>query len=144
VIAVAHAPLPQGSNKPPHADVRLRKGALAAIDAKRGTFFTDAVDAYLNRPLRIRVHVTADVSDRQHYHLLVYKGDPQQGGEIIASKLLRGIDAEDGDYTWFEWKPSQLGNVILYAQLLEQEDDVIPGNGKAVLKVRVKPVPKGK
>jgi hypothetical protein len=143
VIAIAHAPLPQASNKPPHADARLRKGAIAAIDAKRGTLFTDAVDAYLNRPLRIRVHVTADVSDRQHYHLLVYKGDPQQGGEVIASKVLQGIDAEDGDYTWFEWRPAQLGNVTLYAQLLEQEDDVIPGNGKAVLKVRVKPVPKG-
>jgi hypothetical protein len=73
-ITIAHAPLPQGANKPPRADARLRKGAIAAIDAKRGTLFTDAVDAYLNRPLRIRVHVTADVSDRQHYHLLVYKG----------------------------------------------------------------------
>ncbi len=86
----------------------------------------------------------SDLSDTQHYHLLVYKGDPQQGGEVIAGKLLQGIDAEDGNYVWLEWTPPQLGNFTLSAQLLEQEDDVIPGNGKGVLKVRVKPVPKGK
>jgi hypothetical protein len=127
----------------PHADVRLRKDALAAIDAKRGTLFTDAVDAYLNRPLRIRVHVVTDVSDAQQYHLLLYKGKPKQEAEVIADKLLQGVDAEDGKYVWVEWTPSELGTVTLQAQVLEQEDDVIPGNGKRVLKVRVRPAPKG-
>jgi len=143
-IAIVRAPrlLAAAQAQAPHADVRLRKGAIAAIDAKRGTLFTDAVDAYLNRPLRIRVHAVTDVSDPQVYHLLVYKGNPKQGAEVIADKLLQGVDAEDGDYVWFEWTPGELGNVTLYAQLLEQEDDVIPGNGKRVLKVRVKPVPK--
>jgi hypothetical protein len=151
-ITIVHAPVPLATQQvaqaevttpAPHADVRLRKGALAAIDAKRGTLFSDAVDAYLNRPLRIRVHVVTDVSDAQTYHLLVYKGKPKQGAEVIADKLLQGVDAEDGKYVWVEWTPAELGTFSLQAQVLEQEDDVIPGNGKRVLKVRVRPVPKG-
>jgi hypothetical protein len=53
------------------------------------------------------------------------------------------VDAEDGKYVWVEWTPAELGTFSLQAQVLEQEDDVIPGNGKRVLKVRVRPVPKG-
>ncbi|HEV8711398.1 MAG TPA: hypothetical protein VGX03_01045, partial [Candidatus Binatia bacterium] len=137
------APLPRARRRPLHVDVRLRKNAIAAVDAKQGTLHTDEVDAYRNRPLRIRVHVVSNLSDTEYYHLLVYKDNPRRGRELIADKLLQGVDADDGTYVWLEWTPTELGKVTLSARLLEQEDDANPGNGKDTLKVRVKPAPKG-
>ncbi|MBI3798472.1 MAG: VCBS repeat-containing protein [Deltaproteobacteria bacterium] len=142
-ISIAKAALLQAELNPPHADVRLRKDAVAAIDAKRGTLVTGAVDAYVGQSLPIRVHVATDVSDLQQYHVLVFASDDQkQLGELIADKLIDGVDEVEGSYLWLDWTPTTLGKEYIRVQVLEKEDDVIPGNGKRVLKVRVKPVPK--
>jgi hypothetical protein len=144
LISIAKASLLASESSPPHADVRLRKDALAAIDAKRCTLFTDSVDAYLGQPLPIRVQVATDVTDLQQYHLLVFASpDSKSPGQLIADKLIDGVDAVNGSYVWLDWTPPTLGKVFIRAQVLEKADDVIPGNGKRVLKVRVRPVPKG-
>lgn len=144
-ITIVRRPLPRAAvaaNEVVSADVHLRANALAAIDAKEGTRLTGTVDAYVNEPLRIRVHVQTDRSEVEPFHLLVYDGNPRAGGTVIAGRLLQGVDAPDGRYVWLDWTPPRTGTFTLYAQILEQIDDRQPGNASDTLTVRVANRPK--
>lgn len=145
VITIAAAPLPraalQAAAQDAAPDVRLRDDALAAIDAEDGRLRSGTVRADVDAPLRLRVHVLTDASDVRQYNLLVFDGDPDAGAEVIAGKLLQGVDAADGRYVWLEWTPRQEGTFTLHAQLLEQAEDGKPGNAVDTLDVRVGAAP---
>ncbi|MGH9845506.1 MAG: hypothetical protein ACREEM_42890, partial [Blastocatellia bacterium] len=125
-------------------DAHLRGESFAGFEtaARNGTapmYKTGELRAYLGRPLRLRVRVHGDHSDPDLSPLLVYDGDPEKGGEVIAGKLVPSGDAVDGASSFFEWTPRRLGPHTLYARLLEDSDDPKPGNNTAQLIVNVVP-----
>jgi hypothetical protein len=113
--------------------------AIEAVDARTDTLADRLVVAYRGEPLQARVHVTSAQSDPSTYHLLVFAADARQwrAPEIIAGKVVQGVDAEDGAYVWFEWTPMTLENVELRAVLTEQLQATLPVKDWGTLTVRV-------
>jgi len=66
----------------------------------------------------------------------IYDRDPDQGGEFIASKVVRGLVSGD-NYIWAEWTPKKPGNYEFWVALLEDSDDPNPGNNTDILGVEV-------
>ena len=66
----------------------------------------------------------------------IYDRDPDQGGELIASKVVRGVVSGD-NYIWAEWTPKKPGNYELWVVVLEDSDDPNPGNNTDTLGVEV-------
>lgn len=142
-ISVMRAPaLAAGAIKA--VDAQLRGESLAAFETvarngKASVYKTGQVRAFLNQPLRLRVRVFSDHSDSDLSPLLVYDGDPEQGGRVIAGKFVPSGDAVDGAASFFEWTPGTLGAHTLYARLLTDHDDPNPANNTAQLLVNVVP-----
>lgn len=126
------------------ADAHLRADSLAGLEVvalgkSLPQLKTDRLAAYLNQPLRLRASVHSDQSHREFSHLLVYDGDPNQGGRLITGQFIHSGDAVNGTKVWFTWTPGTLGEHRLYARLLEKTDDKNPGNNVATLVVNVVP-----
>jgi hypothetical protein len=117
------------------ADVHMRSDAVAALDLL-GRLQTAQVQAVVDQPVRLRISVHSDRSLRAHHHLLVYDGEPEAGGEVIAGKILPGIDAQ-GSHAWIGWRPRTPGLHRIVARVLEKHSDRLPGNNEAVLPVTV-------
>jgi hypothetical protein len=113
--------------------------AIEAMDARTGTLTDRLVVAYRGEPLQVRVHVTSTQSDPSNHHLLVFAADARQSRqpEIIAGKVMQGIDAEEGAYVWFEWTPITMQNIELQAVLMEQLHTTSPARDWETLTVRV-------
>ena len=69
------------------ADVSLRVDSLAARN-DRGSIRAAHTRARLLQPLRLRVKVYSATPHDDFSHVLVYDGDPEKGGQMIAGKLL--------------------------------------------------------
>jgi hypothetical protein len=93
--------------------------------------------AVMDQPLQIRVSVYTDEHSLRQHHVLVYDGQPAEGGRLIAAKVLHGIDLE-GAHIWVDWVPRAPGHYQIWAQALEKGDDSQPGNDKGVLHVWVR------
>jgi hypothetical protein len=135
--SVKHASVGADPRAQFEADVYLRDDALAATN-HLGSVRTKDIPAQIFRPLTLRAKV---YNDRVHAgigHLLVYDGDPEQGGELIANKKVDTGDVH-GSHVWFEWIPRTIGPHKLYAKLLERLDDAKPGNHTATMKINVVP-----
>ncbi len=119
------------------ADVSLREDSLAASN-HLGSIIYNNILAEIFRPLRLRVKVHSDRGHSEFAHLLVYDGDPEQGGRMIAAKLVHSGNAA-GSHVWFEWIPRSLGQHTRYAKLVEKFGDSKPGNNVATITVNVVP-----
>jgi len=119
------------------ADVSLRTDALAASN-RRGSVRTDNIPAEINRPLPLRVRVHSDRAHRELSHLLVYDGNPEKGGRLIAAKLIHSGNVK-GSSVWFEWTPRTSGTHMLYARVVEKYGDTNPGNNTDTMTVNVAP-----
>jgi hypothetical protein len=136
-VQVIAPPIPGDARFGKPGDVHLREEALAAID-RRGKLTTKNAQATIGEPLNLRIQVNSDKDGQTYSEVLLYDGDPAEGGELIADKqVLPGTDEASGDYAWFSWMPRSLGLHRLYAVLLESFDDTAPGNNMAELKVVV-------
>jgi hypothetical protein len=143
-VQVIAPPLPGDPQFGKPGDAHLREGALAAID-RRGKLTTKTTQATLGEPLDLRIQVSSDNNGQTYSEVLLYDGDPAQGGELIADKqVLPGTDEASGNFAWVSWTPRSLEPHQLYAVLLETADDTAPGNNVAQLKVIVHkpPAPK--
>jgi hypothetical protein len=120
-------------------EAMIQVEAIEAIDARTDTLTDRLVVAYRGEPLQIRVHATSTQSDPSNYHLLVLAADARQSREpeVIAGKVVQGVDAEEGAYVWFEWTPMTLENIELRAVLTEQLPTTPPARDWETLTVRV-------
>jgi hypothetical protein len=117
-------------------DVHLKSHSVAARD-RIGRIKSGAVMAVMDQPLQIRVSVYTDAHSLRQHHVLVYEGQPAEGGRLIAAKVLHGIDLE-GAHVWVDWVPRAPGHYRIWARALEKGDDSQPGNDKGVLHVWVR------
>jgi hypothetical protein len=84
----------------------------------------------------LRAHIVSNGRHPHYRHALFYDGDPDQGGELIASKVVRGV-IEGDNYVWAEWTPKKPGNYEPRVVVLEDSDDPNPGNNSDTLEVEV-------
>ena len=136
-VTVAKQPLAAVPGQRLEADVSMDEGGLAALDAD-GNVMTDTVQAMAGQPLQIRVTVHTDTPGTEFSNVLVFDGDPEQGGVLIAGKkIFVGSIAPEGNSVWFEWAPSTPGQHTLYAVVTETNGDSQPGNNTDTLDVLV-------
>jgi hypothetical protein len=110
------------------ADVHLRKDALAARDpVNPSAWLTNTVQAQEGQRLELRIRVDTDMLGAGYDHLLLYDGDPEKGGTLIADKQAF-TGNPDGSYVWAEWTPTQPGPHRLFARVLESSADTDKGN----------------
>lgn len=124
----------------PTAHVSMAKDAVAAIDP-RGKLSSGNVQAYFGQPLHVRIAVDSDTPGTQYSTVLVYDGDPDQGGALIAGKQMFSGQAQDA--VWLDWIPNTRGPHRLFAKVLQSIFDAAPGNNIGELKVEVIPAPPG-
>jgi hypothetical protein len=74
-------------------------------------------------------HPTRDMAD-----VVIFDG-PAADGKVIAWKCVPLTDACNA--MWFEWVPSVRGNHTLVAEVLQDQDDPVPGHNQASLNVTV-------
>ncbi len=84
----------------------------------------------------LRAHIVSNGYYPHYRYALFYDGDPENGGELIASKAVRGVVSGD-NYIWAEWTPKKPGNYELWVVVLEDSDDPNPGNNTDTLEVEV-------
>lgn len=86
---------------------------------------------------------------QQHAHLVAaevrdrgYQGEPE-GGTVVDTATIRGIDKHSGGHGWFSWQaPTLPGTYKLTAYLHEAWNDTAPGNNTADVEIVVEPGPK--
>ena len=115
----------------------MDESGLAAVDAE-GELVTGPVETMAGRPLEIRVTVHSDTPGTEFSHVLVFDGDPKQGGALIAGKqVFVGAAEEEGSSVWFEWVPSVPGSHRLSAVVTETLSDAQPNNNTDTMEVNV-------
>ena len=124
-------------------DIQLKGDALMALNP-RGKLVGGTTQAYFGKRLPIRIQALSDKTGIHYSEVLLYDGDPANGGVLIGSRrVLPGILRSTGNTVWMFWIPEKLGPHTLYAVLDEPGDDLQPGNNIARLKVVVIKPPKG-
>ena len=147
-------------------DLRIAAGSMA-VKTGQGIVRTDdkggPLHLELGKTYEIRALVQAD-QDHPFYRLLLLydgppggkdkgkmkghpagkgKGNPDGKGKVIGSTKVCGIEAES-QYVWVLWTPDTLGKQEIWMSLLEDADEVNPGNAIDSLKVIVVPAKKSK
>lgn len=70
--------------------------------------------------------------------MLIWSGHPDDGGRLLAHKLLHGIEAGGDNCVWLERVPlEEPGEHSLYAEVLEASDDSVRGNAVDTLSISV-------
>jgi len=124
-------------------DVNLKGEALVALN-RNGTLDSGTTQAYLYKQMPIRIQVSSDFDSIYPSEVLLYDGDPANGGVLIASRLVYpGSKPLTGNAVWVLWTPMTKGPHTLYAVVKESSDDLQPGNNIATLKVVVIKEPQG-
>jgi hypothetical protein len=121
------------------ADPRLVPKSIQALDTKKGKLTRKNVQGKMGEFLRLRFRVKSDKPNDKVSHLLIYDGDPDKGGVLIADKRVH-IGNPKGAAVWFDWLPQRVGPHRLYARLLNRLDDPNHNNNQASLKVTVAPM----
>ena len=86
----------------------------------------------------VRIQVDTNQPSIFASQVVLYDGDPDHGGKIIAIKKVHpGILGSTGNVAWVQWTPLGLGTHTLYARLLEPGMDTNLGNNIATLNVVV-------
>ncbi len=136
-VTVAVTPPAAAPGKQLDADLSMDDSGLAALDAA-GKMVTDTVSITAGQPLQIRITVHTDKPGTEFSQVLVFDGDPQQGGVPIAGKkIFAGSMAPEGNSVWFEWVPSVPGQHTLYAMVTETSDDAQIDNNTDTMDVTV-------
>ncbi len=119
------------------ADVRMDDGGLAALDGE-GNIVTGPVQVMQGQPLELRITVHTDIASTDYSHVLIFDGDPKNGGVVVAGKRISVGDPSDaGISEWFEWTPDTAGTHMLYAVVTETLSDTQPNNNSDSIEVNV-------
>ncbi len=117
--------------------VGMPEDGVAAVDMQ-GQIVTGSVRARLNRPLPVRITITSETRNLDSTYVMLYDGDPDLDGVLIASKRVStGNTDPEGTSVWVDWVPTELGPHRLYAEVLQSVNDSAPGNNSATLDVLV-------
>ncbi len=136
-VTVTKTPTTGGQGKLLDADVSMDDGGLAAVDAE-GNLVTGPVEVMQDEPLEIRITVHTDTPGTDYSNVLIFDGDPKQGGSIIAGKqIFVGAAGEAGSSVWFEWVSTKAGAHTLYAVVTETLSDAQPNNNTDTMDVNV-------
>ena len=139
-------------------DLSIVAGSMA-VKTEQGIIGTDDRGGPLHLELGKTYEIRAQVEADQHHPffrwVLLYDGPPDgkdKGkrtghpagkGKVIGSSRLYGIQA-GSQYTWLRWTPDTLGKQEIWMRLLEDADEVNPGNAVDSLDVIVVPAKKSK
>jgi hypothetical protein len=120
-------------------EVRAKVDGVMALDTQTGAPAYRMAVATLGETLPVRIHVSSSRDNSSNHRLLVYvqpQGQPDQC-EVVAGKLIQGIDAQSGTYVWADWVPKQEGDFELLAVLVETalEQDAVPANARLMIHV---------
>lgn len=120
----------------PGANAYLVSDSIAIQDTRDGALRTADGQALLFERARLRLKVYSDKAHREYAHVLLYDGDPAQGGKLIADKIMHSGDP-DGAHAWVDWIPKQPGRHELFARVLKDRDDPVTDNGVDTMVVMV-------
>lgn len=119
------------------ADLRIEPDGLRALDPN-GNLVAGRVQAAFGQPLDLRITVHSDVPSPDFCTVLLYDGDPAQGGRLLAGKkVFAGSVAEEGSSAWLQWVPDTGGTHNLYAKVLQSVHDPVTSNNISLLQVEV-------
>ena len=68
--------------------------------------------------------------------MLIYDGDPNTGGVLLAYKRVFAGNPESTN-VWVDWLPEWVGPHTLYAKVIQDRDDPRPGNYADIIEVTV-------
>lgn len=121
-----------GSN----ADMSLKGQSLAVMNTRTQTLVDDKARVSQFESTPIRVTAFSSKKHRGTGYVLIYDGDPDKNGELLAIKRVHTGNPK-GAHVWFNWVPRTVGTHTLYARLLSDATDRKPGNGEDIIKVNV-------
>lgn len=121
---------------PNGADVHLDTVALSL--EVEGQLQTSDVQVTSGQRTPLRVCVETDQTQTGYHHVLIYDGNPDRGGTLIADALLPGLTQGKPTCIWkTDFQLERSGHHTLYAQVLETRIDGEVGNAVDTLRVRV-------
>jgi hypothetical protein len=85
---------------------------------------------------RIRADILSDADSGGFRHVLFYAGNPDEGAVAFADRIAFGVK-EGGPTVWANWTPRTVGQVTLYARVLERPDDPQLGNAQDSITLNV-------
>ena len=118
------------------ADVYLTNDSLGAVDASSGQLRSDAAQVTVDNLARIRLTLHSDLAQREFNDVLIYDGDPNTGGVLLAYKRVFAGNPESTN-VWVDWLPERVGPHTLYAKVIQDRDDPRPGNYADIIEVTV-------
>jgi hypothetical protein len=120
-------------------DIHMRDDSVAVLTPEGVLDHGEdgSVTVYAGEHVRLRVAVYTDETHADVEHVLVFDGDPNEGGRLIAGKMAYGVDTQDGTHVWVDWTPMEAGEHHIYAEVIERVDDADPGDATDLLKVNV-------
>ncbi len=145
LIGIAH---PQDTYRTPTQTEAVPNGADVHMTEKglalqvNGKLVTESAIVVREQLTPLQAYANTDQSQTGYHHLLVWDGDPDEDGRLLADKLITNIDAEGDSCIWLpNFRFSEAGERILYAQVLETESDALLGNALDTLEVEVLEIP---
>jgi hypothetical protein len=118
------------------ANAYLTSDSLAIRDIRNGELRSDAAQVRLFQSARLRLTLRSDKNHREFNHVLVYDGNPSQGGVLIADKIVHSGNP-NGAHVWVDWIPLRPGRHELFAKVVKDHDDPVTDNGADTLLVTV-------
>ena len=116
-------------------DISMHDESLA-VKMPDGIVSQGPVSLTVGEHYMLRAHIVSNALHPHYRYALLYDGDPDQGGEVLASAVVRGV-VEGDNYVWIEWTPKEPGDCEFWVALLEDSDDPNRGNASDMLKVSV-------
>jgi len=127
---------PSGSSD---SQANAKVDGVMAVGEQSGASAHGIAVATLGEALPVRIHVSSPRGDSSSHRLLVFAQPPGQPDrrEVVAGKLIQGIDSQAGAYVWAEWIPKQVGDVELLAVLVESalEQEEVPAEARLMVHV---------
>ncbi len=125
---------------PNGADVSITENGLEIL--VNGQLTDGPTHVFREQHTPLRVCASTDQTQTGYHHVLIWNGDPENGGTLLADKMLPGIDRSGDSCVWLpEFRLEDTGLQTLSAQLLETESDGLRGNAYDTLQVMVDDIP---
>ncbi|MCP4625656.1 MAG: hypothetical protein GY850_19380, partial [bacterium] len=145
LLAVANAQenfmLPTRTAETPHgADVHMDRAAISLqVD---GVWVSDDARVTREQVTPLRVCVETDQTQTGYHHVMIFDGEPGNGGELLRHKLLPGIGRDQENCVFVQnFFFDESGSKELFAHVLEAREDALRANNYDGLRVHVEPIP---
>jgi hypothetical protein len=106
---------------------RFDDDALAVFEPD-GQRASDLASLGRDRTYLLRAHLQTDRDADAPVAVLFSDGHPARGGETLALKMVRGLQAGD-NYVWTEWTPTRAGGHDLWVTVLDTRRRERNGSG---------------